>query len=80
MPGSCDGSLRSRVEKQNVLLKRLPAKAGPLASKGKGLPEQGVEAGIGTQNVRQALPQQRGHSLKRPARVKPIFPLQRGLA
>ena len=64
MPRSNDGSLRSRVDKKNVLQKKLPAKAGPLASKGKGLAEQWDEADISIQKARQALPQQRGHSLK----------------
>ena len=57
VPRSCESSLRSRVDKQNVLQKRLPAKAGPLASKGKGLAEQWVEADISIQKTRQVLPQ-----------------------
>ena len=52
------------MDKKNVLQKKLPAKAGPLASKGKGLAEQWDEADISIQKARQALPQQRGHSLK----------------
>lgn len=52
------------MDEQNILLKRLPANGGPLASKGRGLPEQWIEAGSGTQNVLQALPQQRGHKFK----------------